>query len=182
MRYFCLWAGMLIALSAGCSGELMGPDLPPLTEREVDAPVQTDALNYRLRATSATLEFEVAVAFFNQRADTLYIERCGLEEVGFILEKRLLAAWEVAFRPICPRILGSPIVVPPNESHTATLHVRSCTLERCYPRFELEPIEGDYRLVLFVYETWEPDRLDPGPGIILAEPARVSNTFRLHRR
>ena len=48
-----------------------------------------------------------------------------------------------------------------------------------YPQFEVDEVDGTYRLAWTVYRTWEPDGGRPGLGEQFPREATVSNEFTL---
>ncbi len=171
------------AILGACSSEdTVSPaatELPRLEERDVSAAIQTDALNYDLRETGPDGELGASIitTFTNPIAGPVYVKRCGLEPPLFFLEKRVTGEWALAYSTDCPAFRVDPLVVGAGETYTDTIRIWNCRGASCYPRFEVDPIPGDYRFVLDILEQW-----DGGPGgVSLPKDQRVSNPFRLHR-
>jgi hypothetical protein len=88
------------------------------------------------------------------------------------------SAWKPAYTQACPAMLMiDPPRVEPGASRTDTAHVNAALDPNTMPRFEVEPIAGDYRLVYTqAYGSWKSGE---GPGELLPLGQRVSRTFRI---
>ncbi len=183
LRHYLPWALVLNAILVACaSGDSVSPDeseLPRLEERDASAAIQTDALNYDLAGIGPDRELGASIitTFANPIAGQVYVKKCGFDPPLFFLEKRLGGAWALAYASNCPAVRVDPLVVGAGETYTDTVRIWNCRGASCYPRFEVEPIPGDYRFVFDILEQW-----DGGPGgVSLPKDQRVSNVFRLHR-
>lgn len=114
--------------------------------------------------------------------DTVYIGRCGSEQPYAALDKRVAGEWVPAYRPRCPLILAPRIAVAPGAAHTSTLRVDAARPGRslALPRFQVEPVDGTYRLVYRVYVDPEQGTAQPADDArLLPEERRVSNPFAI---
>jgi hypothetical protein len=80
--------------------------------------------------------------------------------------------------PPCPAILMlDPPRVAPGASRTDTAHVQASIAPNAAPRFEMEPVDGTYRVVYAqAYGSW---RVNQGPGELLPVERRTSAPFRI---
>ena len=140
--------------------------------------VTTDRASYRVRRTGDAIELDIVATFTNRTADAVYLHPCGRSQPSFFLEKWIDGAWKAAYSPPCPALLMlDPPRVAPGASRTDTARVRASTAPNRFPRFELDPVGGDYRLVYAqAYASWQ---ASGGPGDLLPLERRVSAPFRI---
>ena len=141
--------------------------------------IATDRQSYGLRRTADALELDIVTTFTNRTSDTVRLHPCGsTSQPAFSLEKWVDGAWRPAYSQACPAILMlDPPKVAPGASRTDTARVRAMLAVNAMPRFEADPIAGEYRVVYAqAYASWRPNE---GPGELLPLDQRVSNTFRI---
>lgn len=141
--------------------------------------ITTDQQSYRARRTADALELDIVTTFTNRTSDTVRLHPCGnTSQPSFSLEKWVDGAWKPAYGQACPAILMlDPPKVAPGASRTDTARVRAMSAANAMPRFEVDPIAGEYRVVYAqAYGSWRPNE---GPGELLPLDQRVSNTFRI---
>lgn len=141
--------------------------------------ITTDQQSYRPRRTADALELDIATTFTNRTSDTVRLHPCGSSsQPSFSLEKWADGVWKPAYGQACPAILMlDPPKVAPGASRTDTARVRAMLAANAMPRFEADPIAGEYRVVYAqAYGSWRPNE---GPGELLPLEQRVSNTFRI---
>jgi hypothetical protein len=175
----------LIAL-AGCTAAPPGdaaPDTSSAAQSSPPPPVErpfltTDREEYRVERTADSLTLHIVATLTNHAAQPVYLHPCGRTQPSFVLEKWVDGAWKNAYSQACPAMLMiDPPRVEPGASRTDTAHVNAARDPNTMPRFEVEPIAGDYRLVYTqAYASWKPGE---GPGELLPLEQRVSRAFRI---
>jgi hypothetical protein len=141
--------------------------------------ITTDQQSYRPRRTPEALEIDIVTTFTNRTSDTVRLHPCGsTSQPSFSLEKWVDGVWTPAYSQACPAILMlDPPKVAPGASRTDTARVRAMLAANAMPRFEVDPVAGEYRVVYAqAYGSWRPNE---GPGELLPLEQRVSNTFRI---
>ena len=143
-----------------------------------DPLVTIDRTIYHARRVGQAIELDIVSTFTNRTADTVYLHPCGRSQPSFVLEKWVDGAWTAAYNPPCPAMLMlDPPGVAPGASRTDTARVRASTAANSFPRFELAPLAGSYRLVYAqAYGSWP---ASGGPGELLPLERRVSAAFRI---
>jgi hypothetical protein len=138
----------------------------------------TDRDRYTVRRTADAMELDIVSTFTNRTADTVYLHPCGTVQPSFLLEKWVNGAWQPAYNPPCPAMLMvNPPSVAPGASHTDTARVRALTAANSFPRFEVDPAGGYFRLVYAqAYGSWRPSQ---GSGELLPREQRSSPPFRI---
>lgn len=160
-------------LAVACSRSLE----PPPSSNE---PIRTDRSRYTIRETEERFEVEIPFSYTNRTGETVYVINCrGIAPPT--LEKWEDGAWIRAWSPAVPLCLSPPIEIAPGQTYTNTLQVvagRPGT--NVAPTFEVEDIDGTYRLVWHgLVHDYDQDRQGFGEPLPLDE--RVSNTFQLDR-
>ncbi len=147
----------------------------PAVQNASDGTLVTDSTVYHLRISPDLYSADIAFTYHNRTAAQQYLPWCG--EIG--LEKWTENGWRAAVYYACPAIGG----VPPDTIAALTVHrdtfqLRSWSRPRTYPRFEVAPIPGVYRLRYRVYRTAlgpaTENLADPVPL-----PQAVSNPFEI---
>lgn len=124
-------------------------------------------------------ELRIVATYTNPTDQLVYLGRCGTRPPSFIIEKQQANQWVRAYEPACEMILiPEPVVLGAGESRTDTLLLYTHRERNRIPRFEVDQLSGDYRIVYDVYRTWTPEASTPGEP--LPSPDRTSNVFRLH--
>lgn len=160
-------------LMAGCA--LEGVTAPPPVG---DAAVATSASSYTLQGTQGGWAGEIDFAFTNVTGQTISLLNCR-GGFGVRLEKREGGEWVPAWHPVLLQCLSPPIELRPGETHHHTLHVFAGRPgSNRYPQFEVDRIDGTYRLVVgSAY--WDYDHDGPPWGEPVPLEHRVSNTFEI---
>jgi hypothetical protein len=155
----------------GCEG-ITPPD------RDITAPIQTDATFYSLHEDWVGLATEIPLRFENQTANTLYIVNCR-GQLSPVLEKKVGRGWERFWTPVLRACLGPPIVIEPGGVLADTLHVWGALPgSNAGPEFGSDDVEGVYRIVLQnVVFNYDEDQRGLGDPVPLEY--RVSNLFVL---
>lgn len=161
-----------------CSVIIIGCDAIIGSDRDASAPIQTGKSEYSATIRDGTVELEIPHTFTNQRAETVYIVNCN-NAFGIKLQKRAGNTWVDAVGMIIPDCLSPAIEIPEGESYDNILQIHaglpSSDIE---PRFEVDEIEGIYRIVwIDVLESFDPDSYPFGEQIPLEQ--RLSNTFEI---
>lgn len=177
------WLGSicLVAMACTASREEPGGETPmgDAAPSPSSPSITTDHPSYRPRRTADALELDIVTTFTNRASDTVRLHPCGSSsQPAFSLEKWVDGAWRPAYSQACPEILMlDPPKVGPGASRTDTARVRAMLAANAMPRFEADPIAGEYRVVYTqAYRSWRPNE---GPGELLPLEQRVSNTFRI---
>jgi hypothetical protein len=161
--------GLLAAL--GC-GDSLGPDHPgpDPVEPEPDAPVQTSALLYTMERGPLDLSAVIGLTYTNKTSANVYFDNCNI--------------WlgthdgSQAFRRVC---IGqtTPTRIDPGGVLQTTLRIRQPFEANSFPRFEVDPVSGLYRVFMQLYARTE---FDAGFEVVrdpLPVAAGRSNVFRL---
>lgn len=175
--------GALCLLAVACTASREEPGEETPVSSTAPSPgstlITTDKPSYRPRRTAEALELDIVTTFTNRTSDTVRLHPCGpSSQPSFSLEKWVDGAWKPAYSQACPAILMlDPPKVAPGASRTDTARVRAMLGPNTMPRFEADPIAGEYRLVYAqAYGSWLPNE---GGGELLPLEQRVSNTFRI---
>lgn len=177
------WFGALCLLAVACTASREDPAGDTPVANAAPSPsspfITTDQRSYRPRRTAEALELDIVTTFTNRTTDTVRLHPCGRSsQPAFSLEKWVDGAWRPAYAQACAAILMlDPPKVAPGASRTDTARVRAMLRANAMPRFETDPIAGEYRLVYAqAYGSWHPNE---GGGELLPLEQRVSNTFRI---
>lgn len=192
---------LFVVGTAGCSrfsstslAELAREGDTASAARETSGPIWTDKTEYTLsrwyrseerlalapargRDTVQVLTRSALVVIATYRNDSpapVFVGYCGGRPPLFHLEKRVGDSWILAYRPVC-NALGheEPFRVEPGGSYTDTIIADHLEPPIEGPRFRVDSIPGQYRLVYELYSTWTP----PGRGELLPLETRTSNEF-----
>lgn len=172
-----LVAAMLIWIALGCGAPSTEPG--PRTARTGDGEaaglVRTDSASYRLHVRPTETAVTITATVTNHTAAPVYVLTCaGFGSALAQLEKRVGETWQVAFRPVCLMIAGSPIELKPSETYRDMARIRA--LEGHLPEFKASEIPGTYRAVYSIFRSWnQADQRGEG----LSGTAIISNEFRI---
>ena len=171
-RFSTRFASFLLALCAA----LVGCDADPTVPRDASAPMQTDALLYKVRETEWGYETRRAIGyvFTNELSTSVYVANCH-RLVPPSLQKLEGGTWVAAWSAAVPLCKSPPIVIPGGQIYEDSLSVWGCVRgsTRCFPQFQAEGITGVYRLV------WHGVSTSPSGGDEIPLEQRVSNQFVL---
>ena len=165
-----------IALSVlGCHDTSTAPSLTP-PDRDTGALFQTDSLSYTLVDVGAW-QANIGIQFTNKTAATTYFANCNGYS-ALHLEKFVDAAWKHAWLAIIPSCASLPVAVEPNATYSPRIQlVAGHAGSNVGQQFELEPIDGIYRIVWT--RTPSTVRDDANLENLLALEQRISNRFLL---
>ena len=142
---------------------------------DTDAELRTDAGAYLAAITDWGVEFEADLTFRNASDEAVYFTGCVLPEPP-VLEKRVGEEWVVAYAPVVPACLATPLAVEPGGAVDYRLGVAGCLGDRCAPEWLPGPaprsVPGTYRLRTSVATAVR-------DGLPVRSRDVVSNTFRL---
>lgn len=182
-----LFPALCLLLLAGCEvvdlSETTHEADVSLRVDEADLPlIRTDQKAYVVHAIEEerlgrVLELDIEVRYANKSSRTSYLPTCRSVNPPY-LEKWIDGAWVVAFSPTVPDCLGPPVIVTVGETYTYPYQIRAYS-GGLNPAFAVDDIDGTYRLVWEIYQTWAPNGSEPGLGALLPLTLRVSNTFHL---
>lgn len=164
---------------ASCALELE-PELSSAPDPD-SAPILTERTSYTLERSASGWEGEIGFEYTNPTDRTISLLNCN-EQFGLLLEIWQDDDWVTAWGPALPECLSPPIDIPPGESYATTLRVfGGFPRNNVYPKFRVEPIDGDYRIVI-TSAYWDYDHDGPSWGEEPSLEHRVSNTFELRSR
>jgi hypothetical protein len=145
-------------------------------ENDKGPPIQTEKEAYVVSRIGHGLEVSIKVIYTNRTGRTVYLPTCIVVHPP-LLEKRVDGKWALAYAAIVPLCIGPPVQIKSatTYSYIFNMHARLPTDEA--PRFLPETVDGTYRLVWEIYETWTPDKYPLGKLLSLEQ--RVSNEFKL---
>jgi len=138
--------------------------------------IRTGAASYQLRVLPATLEFAVTTTLTNRSGGTLWRPTCW----PVVPEQWTADGWRMAVTLLCLASGGvRPDSIPAGATVTDTLRVVGAREPNAYPRFEVDPVPGTYRVRYQLYRTLTHSGID----YVLSDPLpieqRVSNAFAL---
>lgn len=119
----------------------------------------------------------IRVTLRNSKGVPVYAARCGDGGPRFVLEQWDGAGWRRAYEPICALVLAPAIAVEPGEARDDTLAVVHGLDEQTYPRIQVTPVRGTYRVVYGLSTVYTPATQQLGD--LLPIDMRASNTFQL---
>lgn len=156
----------LIASLVGCALEApSGPELLDLTE----PPIHTDQTTYVLETNASGWEGVIQIEYVNASARKMYLGNCH-GAYSYFLEKREGEEWVPAWSPILPMCKSPDIEIPAGEVFSDAVWVHGARPgTNVEPKFDVDEIDGTYRLVIFA--NWA----DEAPPL----EYRVSNTFEI---
>lgn len=170
----------VIAVSLLVAATLSGCGVTDV-ERDTNAPIQTDRLEYTLRPSDdgRALETEIAYAYENRTNAAICMTHCN-GHFSIALEKRRGDDWEAVWSPAIPECLTRPpITIDPGETYRDTLAVTHATPADAGPKIRAAELEGVYRIAIpAVSRLSSPDACG-GPQV--PERERISNRFVLRR-
>ncbi len=155
-------------------------DSPVGLERDIEAPIQTDGLEYELQDNAGyTWDVAIPLRYTNNTGRTIYVPNCNRTIVTW-LEKEDAGEWVFAWGGVTAACQSPVIVVEPAATYDDTLHViAGQTGTNIGSKFRVTDIDGIYRIVwVEVYSSYDPDARQP-IGEKLPLHQRVSNRFRL---
>ena len=91
---------MILLSSASC-------DSPLSVERDADAAIQTDRLEYTLREAGSGFEVEIPYSFTNTTGSRVYLVNCN-QYVQALLERKAFDGWVVGWAPALDQCLSPP--------------------------------------------------------------------------
>jgi hypothetical protein len=175
-------AGLLVALAGACADPATAVLEPPLSvPRDIEAAFQTDSLEYTLSHEPWGYDATIGFTFKNPTADSVFVVNCR-SLWQFHLEKYEAGGWIPAYQPSLPGCLSPAIIISPlSEAQASVRIIAGYRGTNLYPQFEVESIEGVYRIVwkqvvhsFVMYPTsWGPD---------IPFEHRISNRFVLTSR
>ena len=166
----------LIALSLlSCHDSSTAPSLTP-PDRDTDALFQTDSLSYTL-VDDGLWDANITIQFTNKTATPTYFANCNGYS-ALRLEKLVAGLWKEAWLAIIPACSSLPAAVAPNAVYNPRILFSAGRAgSNVVPKFEVDPIDGLYRIV------WTDSPLtvrdDTAPAELLPLDQRVSNRFLL---
>lgn len=119
----------------------------------------------------------VAYTLINNTRQNLYPGSC-LGAFSDILEKQVDGEWVIAYEPVCPDILQSPIKVEPGATYDALIHLSIPTSGSNNVTWKVDDIEGEYRVREKIFGTWDMAKYQDGS---LQSEVIVSNTFEINQ-
>lgn len=168
------------------SGFLAGCSLPPLVDSTSDEEeelsmesfyIETDQAVYLVKESNSLLE--ITYTYINEGKQTFYLGSC-LGYPSDVLEKLVDEKWVLAYTPTCPDVLRPPIKVVRGERYEATIQLTQSIWdpERPNASWQVNNIEGTYRIRELVYLEWDIEKFDEGT---LSSEIIVSNAFDIRR-
>jgi hypothetical protein len=142
-----------------------------------DPALRTDRSAYGLDRGVRSWATEIPYAFVNRTGRTVYLTNCN---GGFALrlEKWQDGAWVPAWSPVRLLCLSAPLEIAPGATFEDTVRVNAGLPDsNTFPKFEVDEVDGAYRLV-WLAGTHDYDHDDPG-GPLIDAAFRTSNTFTL---
>ncbi len=149
--------------------------------RDDERLLQTESLVYELQPDWIGLRTEIPYTFTNRTGRTIYLVNCN-GVFSAHLERENEGEWKIAWSPVIPLCLSSPIVIDQNTVFHDTLHIWGAPPDSIHhgPNFDLADPSGVYRIVWSTGLTSFDANAQPfGPMIKL--DWRVSNRFTLQR-
>lgn len=143
--------------------------------------LQTESFVYDLQPDWIGLRTEIPYTFINRTGRTIYLVNCN-GVFSRYLERENEGEWKIAWSPLIPSCLSSPIAIEENAVFHDTLHVWGAPPDSVNqgPNFDLADPTGVYRIVWGTGLTSFDAYAQPfGPLIKL--DWRVSNRFTLRR-
>jgi hypothetical protein len=137
--------------------------------------IRTDKDAYVVSRSDQSMELTISFTYTNQTGRTAYLPKC-LSVHPPHLEKFVNGNWVLAYASAVPACLEPPVQVKSGKTYQHIFKMTTCP--NCSP-FLPDKVEGTYRLVWGIYETWEPDRYRPALGKQFPLAQRVSNEFRI---
>ena len=140
------------------------------------APIETDKMEYEAQIEDGSVEIDIPHTFKNETDAAVFVVNCH-NSFAIKLQKRVGNTWVDAVGIIIPECLSPAIEIESNATFEHTLMVRAgLPSSDIQPRFEVDELEGIYRIVwIDVLETYDPDSFPFGKQIPVA--MRVSNEF-----
>jgi hypothetical protein len=162
---------MILLSSASC-------DSPLSVERDADAAIQTDRLEYTLREAGSGFEVEIPYSFTNTTGSKVYLVNCN-QYVEALLELKAFDGWVVGWAPALEDCLSPPIIIEPGEVFQDTIRVHAARFgSNTYPQFQSADPEGVYRIRWEnALTSFDADQYPFGEPLPL--DGRVSNRFVL---
>jgi hypothetical protein len=168
MKFDAIVLGALAPL-AFC-GQSAGP-----VGNDDGAPIRTERTSYTLQESPAGFRTGIAFTYVNDTGETVYLHGCRPPELPKLQKKRD-GEWVDAWLPVRTLCLSQPVPVEPGD--TVPFEFELFAGHRgsaSYPQFEVDVLEGEYRLVWQITLSRDPT----WPRDDLPIERRVSNTFRL---
>jgi hypothetical protein len=169
---------IVLPLLAACA--LQAPTGPGPAEAldPGDTPIVTDRTSYTLQRGSHGWETEIVFEYTNATERTISLLNCN-GSFALRLEKLDAGEWVSAWGPPIPMCLSRPIEIARGDRYATTLSVfGGFPGTNTYPQFQVEPVDGTYRLVIeSAYWGYDHDGPPWGEQVPLEE--RVSHTFEI---
>lgn len=142
-----------------------------------DFSIKSDQEVYQIDQDNNPLE--ITYTYINEGNQNFYPGSC-LGVPSDVLEKLVDGEWIIAYSPVCPDILRSPIKVEPSKPYEATIHLSPSIWDpaREDVSWLKGGIEGTYRVRERVYGEWNMEKFDNGT---LHSEIVVSNSFEIRR-
>jgi hypothetical protein len=140
-------------------------------------PIQTDQQRYTLQPGESGLTATIIWSYTNPTGGPVFVVNC-LGASNLFVEKEIAGGWVRAWTPVLPQCLSPPIVIQPASVRTDTLELfAGYVSNNVWPKFEVDDLDGVYRLVWDVLSTYGENV--PGFGDLLPLDRRISNPFEL---
>jgi hypothetical protein len=162
------------------SGDRETATIGPGSPGALDAPIRTEK-SYVLTSRYGGWHGAIGFSYANRTGRTVSLANCR-GAYGVRLEKWQDGGWVLAYDPILQACLDAPIQIPPGASHEGSLVIEAGARgSNVYPQFELDEIEGVYRLVISsAFWNYNHDGPPWGDKLPLAE--RSSGAFQIVAR
>ncbi|REL38316.1 hypothetical protein DYD21_06835 [Rhodohalobacter sp. SW132] len=165
MRATIKWSICLLFISymIGCS-ELFDSDSKNkemLLVALEDFSIKSDQEVYNIDQEDSPLK--ITYSYINKGNQNFYPGSC-LGVPSDVLEKLVDGEWIIAYSPVCPDILRSPIKIEPVKSYEAAIHLSPSIWdpESEDESWHISDIEGTYRVREQVYGEWNMKKYDSG--------------------
>lgn len=162
-----------VLIFTGCSNLTDSSDVPKSF-------LQTKQSEYTPTINEETdvISFNIGTTFTNFRDDSVFITNCK-GGFSFELQKRVDGEWETALSPINLMCLSPPIKIAAGSTFNRILQFSGgLSRSELLPKFQVEDIEGTYRLVwMDVLSSFDANAQPFGEQIPFEQ--RVSNTFKI---
>lgn len=180
--FFALLIACLLAACSSPSAPGLSPDqdTPPgeSAKGNADTLLRTDQTAYEAELVTesrARVVVDVPYTLANTTAAPIYLIGCKRPPAP-VLQRRVEGEWETAYAPVELGCLSPPWTVEPDAVRHDTLRMEAhLPGQNIAPTFEVDEIEGVYRLVQSIYHDVEGEELLPLRQC-------VSNSFTLETR
>lgn len=137
--------------------------------------IQSDQNVYKIGQENIPLE--ITYSYINEGNQNFYLGSC-LGAPSEVLEKLIDGEWIIAYKPVCPDILRSPIMVEPGKPYEAIIHLPPSIWDPAKEdlSWHQNDIQGTYRVRERVFGEWSMEKHDNGT---LESEIVVSNPFEI---